>query len=231
VGRKLIVTIIVSILLITVVIVSGGCFKKNKTIENNSKSQDQENTVNGQSKTKEEDNNEEDNEKINEEVVEADTNISFVKNALDKSVEVQFSTPWITSDDGNYDVCIEGRGEDGIEEDIGKIYLKENNSQEKWAFEIEDGGKQLSPKKIIWIDNSNVAVIVGFAYGTIEIGGDVYNLDIQTGKVTMIYYTGDDKINVVDMNKNVDKLELKLLVYEDDNYIESHLENMIVDLN
>jgi hypothetical protein len=227
VGRKLIVTSIVSILLITVGVVSVSCSKKNKPIENNSTAQNQENIINDQGKLNEEDNKEQINEKINEEVVD----IAFVKNALDKSMEVQFSTPWITSSDGNYDVCIEGRGEDGIEEDIGKIYLKENNSEEKWAFEIEDGGKQLSPKKIIWIDNNNVAIIVGFAYGTIEVGGDVYKLDVETGKISMLYYTGDEKINVVDMKKNGDKLELQLLVYEDDNYIESHLENKEVELN
>ncbi|SHH53875.1 DUF4652 domain-containing protein [Clostridium grantii] len=228
---KLISSIIISLLLTTVVMASVGCSKKNTTTENNIKVEIEENETNNQDKIDQEEKKDESKDNNKDKVIEVETNISFVKNALDKSIEPEFSTPWATSFDGKYDVCVEGRGEDGIEEDIGKIYLKDNQSEEKWSFNIEDKGEQLSPKKVVWIDDKNVAVIVGFAYGTIAVGGDVYKLDIESGNLTKLYYTGDEKIHVVDMKNNGNKLEMELLVYEDDNYLESHIENKVIELN
>lgn len=225
--KRIMSSIILCIFVTTLSLGFIGCSKKNNS---NSENVIQNDTGNNGSENKVLENDTKEEQEDEVKIIEKEADISFTKNGLDKSVEPEFGTPWITSPDGKYDVSIEGRGEEGIEEVIGLIYLKDNDSDEKWSFQIDDEGKQLSPKKIEWIDDKHVAVIVGFAYGTIALGGNVYKLNVETGEVTMIHNTGDNKIQVLEINKNGKQLELDILVYEDDNYIESHTEKMIIDL-
>lgn len=224
--KKRIISYIILFIFVTSISISFiGCSKEDKNSNSENVVQNgTENTISGD-ETKDE-SQKEDEVKI----IEKEADISFTKIGLDKNVEPEFATPWISSSDNKYDICIEGRGEYGVEEGIGLIYLKENETGDKWSFQINDGGKQLSPKKIEWIDDKHVGLIVGFAHGTIALGGNVYKLNIETGEVTMIYNTGDNKIQVIEINKNEKQFELEILVYEDDNYIESHTEKKIIDL-
>lgn len=225
--KRILSSIILCIFVTTLSLGFIGCSKKNNS---NSKNVIQNDTENNGLENKASENDIKEEQEGEIEIIKKEADISFIKNGLDKNVEPEFGTPWITSLGGKYDVCIEGRGEEGIEEVIGLIYLKDNNSGEKWSFQIDDDGNQFSPKKIEWIDDKHVAVIVGFAYGTIALGGNVYKLNVETGEVTMIHHTGDNKIQVLEINKKGKQLELDILVYEDDNYIESHIDKIIIDL-
>ncbi|GAA0177877.1 DUF4652 domain-containing protein [Clostridium sediminicola] len=234
---------IISFIMIGIIITSTsfsfiGCSKDNKNSKSeNVEQKNTENTIsNGESKNESKDETKDDTtkeEQQNEEgtkIIEKEADISFTKIGLDKNMEPEFATPWISSLDSKYNICIEGRGESGVEEGTGLIYLKENESGDKWYFQINDGGKQLSPKKIQWIDDKHVALIIGFAHGTIALGGNVYKLNVETGEVNMIYNTGDNKIQVTEINKDGKQLKLDILVYEDDNYIESHTDKKIINL-
>ena len=150
----------------------------------------------------------------------------FQKNSLPPNTTPIFATAWKFSPDGSISVCIEGRGPAAIEEGIGKIYLKDSKGN-KWSYSIiENSTKQYTPKYLEFWNSTNLFIIVGFGYGTVSVGGNVYNLDLNTGIISIIYATLDKKREVISMNKTANGLKLKINVYEDANYLKSHSENL-----
>ncbi len=67
-------------------------------------------------------------------------------------------------------------------ETVGSIFLYnyETNSLNELlkADQIED---QTSPKDILWYNDDYLLAIIGYAYGTVSVGGDLYLVDINTG--------------------------------------------------
>lgn len=160
-----------------------------------------------------------------------ETVIKFNRHPLEKNVKTKFSTQWKNSKDGKISACIEGKGPDGSEEGIGKIYIKDTKTKESWYLQLDQGQKQNSPKiDLEWMDNENIVCIIGQGYGTIELGGNVYKINSKTGEYKVLYDTKNKKKQVVAMKKNNNILELSLLVYEDDEFIESHDEKVNINL-
>ncbi|WP_461205161.1 DUF4652 domain-containing protein [Clostridium sp. DL1XJH146] len=165
-----------------------------------------------------------------EEINEVAADIKYQKEQLEDTVEPDFATQWIESPNNKLSACVEGRGPDGNEEGVGYIIVKNNETNEKWSYTVVDDNRQLSTKKIVWVDDENIASIVGLSYGTIALGGNVYNLDLTTENTTFIYDTESEKIQVLEA-KNVDgKIELQIMVYEDDNFIEYHIESKTIEI-
>jgi hypothetical protein len=160
----------------------------------------------------------------------SENTIKFAKNNLGKDVNPKFSTEWKDSLNKKLSVCIEGKGPDAIEEGIGKIYVKDLETGEKWSLDIVQDEEQNSPKFVEWLDDENVAVIIGHGYGTIAVGGDLYKLNVKTCEVKGIYNANTLNQQVTSVKKVNDKLELQLLVYDDDDFIKSHTEKKIIDL-
>ncbi len=175
-------------------------------------------------------NDEEVEEEVEEEINQVAADIEYQKEQLEDSVEPEFATPWIESPNGTFSACVEGRGTEGNEEGVGYIIVKNNETNEKWSYTVIEDGRQMSTKKIVWIDDENIASIVGLSYGTIALGGNVYKLDITSGNTTFIYDTESEKIQVLEA-KNVDgKIEIEIMVYEDDNFLEYHIESKTIEL-
>lgn len=154
----------------------------------------------------------------------------FQKSSLPSNTKPTFATAWKNSPNGAFSACIEGKGPDegpiGGEEGIGKIYLKDSKGNE-WSYSmVENSTKQYTPKYLEFWNNTNLFVIVGYGYGTVSVGGNVYNLDLNTGIVSTVYDTKDKKRQVVSMSKTASGLTMKINVYEDDNYLKSHYENL-----
>ncbi|MGM0414737.1 MAG: DUF4652 domain-containing protein [Bacillota bacterium] len=65
---------------------------------------------------------------------------------------------------------------------VGSIFLYdyEANSLRELlkADQIED---QFTPKGIWWYNNEYLLAIIGYAYGTVTVGGDLYLVDVDTG--------------------------------------------------
>jgi hypothetical protein len=177
-------------------------------------------------KNKDTTNNEDDSNKDSS----SENTIKFAKNNLGKDVNPKFSTKWKDSLNKKLSLCIEGKGPDAIEEGIGKIYVKDLETVEKWSLDIVQGEEQNSPKFVEWLDDENVAVVVGLGYGTIAVGGDLYKLNVKTCEVEKIYNANTANQQVTSVKKVNDKLELQLLVYDDDDFIKSHTEKKIIDL-
>ncbi len=67
-------------------------------------------------------------------------------------------------------------------ETVGSIFLYdyESNSLTELlsADQIED---QYTPKDILWYNDDYLLAIIGYAFGTVSVGGDLYLVDIETG--------------------------------------------------
>ncbi|WMJ80384.1 DUF4652 domain-containing protein [Clostridium sp. MB40-C1] len=162
---------------------------------------------------------------------ESKKGFNFVKHKLDKNKEPGFSTQWKKSTNSKLSACIEGKGPDGNEEGVGKIYVKDLSSNEKWFLELITEDKQNSPKiNLEWLDDENIAIIMGMAYGTVGVGGNVYKVNVKTGKTEVLYNTNSTKKQVISMKKANNSLELEVLIYDDDNFENSHNEKKIINL-
>lgn len=150
----------------------------------------------------------------------------FVKQQASKETKINFNTPWITSSNGNNAASIEGRGSEALEEGVGKIFVKDNNGN-IFSFEIADNQK-ISPRYIEWADNENLMVIIGSAHGTVSKGGNLYLLNVTTGKLSLIFQTPDKKQQIMSTKKNGNNINLKVNVYDDDDYNKSHIENWTI---
>lgn len=70
-------------------------------------------------------------------------------------------------------------------ETIGDIYLydSETNTKSK-LIEFED--EKLAPKDVIWLDDENLAMILGLAFGTIDIGGNIFTYNLRERRLKRI---------------------------------------------
>lgn len=152
--------------------------------------------------------------------------IEFTKEELESTAKIDFNTPWKSSEDGTYSASIEGKGEDALEEGQGKIIVKGKNKI--ICFQIKNNPKK-SPRFVEWADNENLLVIIGSSSGTVSKGGNLYMLNINTEKVYLVLKTPSDKQQIMSVQKNDDKLNLKINVYDDDVYNKSHVEEWTLE--
>ncbi|KGM95884.1 hypothetical protein Z968_07820 [Clostridium novyi A str. 4552] len=159
---------------------------------------------------------------------DANSKKMFLKKELGKNAKADFATKWKNSKNNKFSACIEGKGPDAEEEGVGKIYIRNLDNKSKWALEIDQDEQKSTPKYIEWFDNNNLMVIIGGAHGTVSQGGNLYKVNIETGQATEIYNTKDNKKQVISASKKGDKINLQILVYKNDDLIESHKETKTI---
>ena len=152
----------------------------------------------------------------------------FLKKELGKNSKPTFATKWKNSDNKKFSACIEGKGENALEEGVGKIYIKNLKDQSKWELDLDQDQQKNTPKYIEWFDDNNLMVVVSRAHGTVSQGGILYKVNIETGQATELYNTKDNKKQVVYAVKKGDKIDVQILVYEDDDLLESHEETKTI---
>lgn len=152
----------------------------------------------------------------------------FQKNVITKKVESEDIFNEKISPDSNTTVGIYGRADDGIEEGVGAIYISTRKGN-KYLLSIKNNQEQITPKIAEWFDNSRLLVVVGNAYGTITKGGQLYLIDIDSLKVMPVYLTGSLKKEVTGIKKEASGYKLNLNVYDDDEYIKCHSEEVLLD--
>jgi hypothetical protein len=162
----------------------------------------------------------------------------FEKKAIDKNINAKFNTPWKTSLNKKYSATVEGKGTEAQEEGVGSIMLKDLNSGMQWSFNLVDNQRQFSPKAVEWVDDENLLVIVGFGYGMVSKGGDIYILNINSGLTAKADPQNtaklDDKSEVTKIQSvkmqetNMLSIEVEVLVYEDSSLNKNHRENRTI---
>lgn len=163
---------------------------------------------------------------------------SFKKNVLQKTVEPNFNTPWQVSPNKKFEATVEGKGNTGEEEGIGKLFIKDLTTGERWTFEIVQDvkkGEQNTPKYVKWIDDDNFLVIVGFGHGTVTRGGALYLMNVTTGK--LVNADVERKIDLSQGNKveitkviaiRSNELDVEVNMFEDANLTKSHRETRAI---
>lgn len=166
---------------------------------------------------------------------------SFTKKNVDSNFQVDVkknSTTFKESANKKYKASIIGKGAQAQEEGVGKVYIEDLNSGEKWSLELVQDNRKNTPKDIEWLDDENMLVIVGEAYGTITRGGKLYLLNSKTMKVCEVDATNQAKLDEKGMGEIVSVLSVKensieilVNIYDDDNFINSHSEKRIISIS
>lgn len=147
---------------------------------------------------------------------------------IENNFKPSFHTPWQPSPSGNQQATIEGiyaqAGEEG--EDI--LVIENLETGESTIFKLKDNEHgQYTPKKVEWIDEDRLFVIIGNAYGMVTMGGKLYELNIKDNIVTPIITDLTLKEEVMSVKVNQDgTFTYKKHVYDTDNMYqsESHVE-------
>ncbi|HOJ12649.1 MAG TPA: DUF4652 domain-containing protein [Clostridiales bacterium] len=91
-------------------------------------------------------------------------------------------------------------------EQIGQIYVYDPEKNTNNAvLGKDDIPKQYTPKKVYWLNEKYLLAVIGFAYGTVDVGGDVYVIDIDTGNYD-IYLKADENQQINDIYTVADKI-------------------------
>lgn len=221
-----------SLLLIMSFLSLTGCSKKPATVKNEKvetgKTDTEQTPIKDNENVKEEDSKEVVEEKDN--LPPEKSKMQYTKHQIDKSTNPEFATKWIDSENKKFSACIEGRGPDAEEEGIGRIFIKDLSTGEKWALEVMAGEEQNTPKYIQWIDDENIMNIVGLGYGTVVLGGSLYKTNVITGETTVLYEAKTPKEQVISANKVNSSIELQLLIYDDEDFTKNHTESKTIGL-
>lgn len=112
---------------------------------------------------------------------------------------------------------------------MGSIYLIDLENMVKDKI-YEPRNDALNPKNIMWINNGEIAVILGYAYGTIAIGGNVFNLNLATKELTQLTHFSDDiQINSVSIKNSI--LTVSGIKYTDPMFLNTEEYTSRIDLS
>ena len=75
--------------------------------------------------------------------------------------------------------------------------------------------EQDAVKEAMWYDNETVLLIVGYRYGTVSPGGDVYRLDITSKTLHLLYRPESDREQVTALKVEGDELLMDVVVFDE----------------
>lgn len=151
----------------------------------------------------------------------------FTKTVLDKNAKISAATAWKQSPGNKINVCLQGKGEEAREEGIAKVVCKDSSGN-MWQLALSDTKKQNTPMYVDWWDDDNLLVVVGYGYGTVSVGGNLYLLNVESGKSAVLVDNKDAKQQVVKASKSNKDIKYQLAVYEDSNMIKYNLQDKVL---
>ena len=122
---------------------------------------------------------------------------------------------------------LDGRGIDfeGINQLIVENLKTGKFTIYKYRYEYE----QKTPKDIEWIDENRLYVIIGFAYGTVTMGGDLYILNVVDHSITPVFEANNSKEEIMSIKANGDgSFTYKKHIYEDEELSVGHVVEEII---
>lgn len=145
-----------------------------------------------------------------------------------------YHTPWQPSPSGNQQATFEGihaqAGEEG--EDI--LVIENLKADESTIFKLKDNENgQYTPKKVEWIDEDRMFVIIGPAYGMVTVGGKLYELNLKDNIVTPVIIDLTLREEIMSVKVNQDgTFTYEKHVYDTDTMeqSESHVEEGVLPI-
>ena len=103
----------------------------------------------------------------------------------------------------------------------GSLYLVDLETERLEELVTPEG--EDIPKNVIWLDNENVFVIIGYAYGTISVGGGIYKVNIDTKEKELLdlEVNDDNRLEITDFHIADGALYYEGIRYIDDDLNES----------
>lgn len=164
--------------------------------------------------------------------------INYYKISKDEALkminETYNVTKSVSSPDNNKRALIYGKGEEMIEEGYSKVILQDLNKNEYYVIELNDKSSQLTVKGITWRNNNHILAIIGKAYGMVSkgeygavSGGNVYDLNLDTRELFLVYKTKDDTSQVISIKRG-DEFHyiLNLQEVQDADVVKEYQENI-----
>ncbi|MFA6940440.1 MAG: DUF4652 domain-containing protein [Clostridiaceae bacterium] len=164
--------------------------------------------------------------------------INYYKISKDEAVkminETYNVTKSVTSPDNKKKALIYGKGEEMIEEGYSKVILQDLTKNEYYVIELNDKSSQLTVKGITWRNNNHILAIIGYAYGMVSkgeygaaSGGNVYDFNLDTRELSLVYKTKDDYTQVISIKRG-DEFHyiLNLQQIVDANIVKEYQENI-----
>ena len=100
---------------------------------------------------------------------------------------------------------------------IGEVFMYNYLEDTKKAVVThKDIPENLAPKNINWFDDRYLLVVLGFAYGTVSIGGDLYVYDTVDDKMSLLISQEDEKGEIRSIRIEQDTIKLEIVVFNDD---------------
>ena len=164
----------------------------------------------------------------NEEKEESVANKKFAVNFNAEEQSVQLVKP-----DGTTEVLAARSASEPLKSPDGKkaAYVSSIEWEELsdvYIVNLEDGTQDVlvaseneqKPKKVIWENDENALVLIGYAYGTVSVGGNIYRVNLETKETTpLTQYEGDVQITDFKIENGI--LKYSGIKYTDDNFNES----------
>lgn len=143
-----------------------------------------------------------------------------------KNYQAIFHNGWKSSPSAEQQATIDGRGEEAIEEGQGVLVIQNKKTNVSKLYSIKgELGTQITPKYVEWIDEDRVYVIVGFAYGTVSKGGNLYELNLTDNSVKPAIDNLKEHEEIVSIKQNtLGTFTYKKHIYDDDNVSVGHFE-------
>ncbi|MED1202368.1 DUF4652 domain-containing protein [Heyndrickxia acidicola] len=137
----------------------------------------------------------------------------------------QFPSSWKTSSSSPYQAAIDGRGENAGEEGQGTILVENTDTEHTTLYSLTGAvANSQTPKFVEWKNNHILYVIIGYPYGTISEGGNLYELNIDTHALTPVIINLPKKEEIISVYKNSNNVFMyKKNVYTDDNFTKSYI--------
>ncbi|WP_017154367.1 DUF4652 domain-containing protein [Bacillus bingmayongensis] len=133
-----------------------------------------------------------------------------VYNGEKESTPFEFPSEPIVSPDGKSTVFI-----DPLEwESLGTLYIFDNTIG---GFEtLIEHENDFTPKYVKWLDHKTLGVIIGYGYGTVAIGGNLYTYDLANKEKKQITeFESNIQITSFDVLEG-NKVKCKGIKYTDD---------------
>ncbi|MBB6698125.1 DUF4652 domain-containing protein [Clostridium algidicarnis] len=154
----------------------------------------------------------------------------FTKETISYDYKPQDSTPWISSFNMDTSICIEGKGSYYLKDKSGSIIVRDNAKNEAWKISLEGKEKDKNyPMYLEWADDKNIFVIVGIENHDISPGGNLYSINLDTMKASLVYNPTANKEKITSVENNKDSLELKTISFNDDLKQEYHEEKRTIN--
>jgi hypothetical protein len=103
---------------------------------------------------------------------------------------------------------------------IGNLKIFDLETLENKVYtDFDYGQEDQTVKAVAWIDEEHIALIIGYAYGTVSHGGDLYLYDLTEERLSL-WVVADENTQIVKVKPTESGLELGILTWLDDNYME-----------